>query len=98
MRRAIAVAVFFYVSISSVRPTPYEIDIQADYLNSLLNAAKLRPMMDGEVNFSPNKDKFSNVVQSVAGKRGMTMVSLIPYVPYSLFAIQFQRMEIWCFK
>ena len=62
---------FLYLSMScAYRPTPYEVDIQVDYLNSLMNAAKLRPLIDGELNFSPNEDEFSNVVKSIAGKRG----------------------------
>ena len=72
-------SLFFCLSFCGIlaRSTPYEVDIQADYLNSLLNKAKLRPTVKGELNFSPNQNAFSNVVRSVAGKRGK--YNVVPY-------------------
>ena len=51
-------------------PGPYEMDIQTNYLNTLVNAAKQRPTVNGELNFSPDGKVFSNVVRSIAGKKG----------------------------
>lgn len=45
-------------------------DMQTDYLRQLLNAAKLRPTVNGELNFSPHEGEFANIVRSIGGSMG----------------------------
>ena len=52
------------------RPAPNELDIRVQYLYRLLDSAKARPKVNGELNFLAEKEKFSNIVQSIAGRRG----------------------------
>lgn len=58
-------------------PGPYQMDIQANYLSTLLDAAKERPTVNGELNFSPDKKEFSNIVRSVAGQRGNNIMYVL---------------------
>ena len=62
--------IFLAISCTLAATAPYNLDVQADYLKLLLRSAKLRPMVNDELNLSPNQDEFSNIVRSVAGKRG----------------------------
>ena len=52
------------------RATTDKMDVQTNYLRQVLNAAKLRPTVNGELNFSPHKGEFANIVRSIAGKMG----------------------------
>ena len=47
-----------------------KMDVQTDYLHHLMTAAKLRPTVHGELNFSPHEGEFANIARSVAGKMG----------------------------
>ena len=63
----IALVTFGYVV---ARHTFHGVDLQTDYLNKLLEFAKMHSKVKGELNFSPDGKVFSNIVRSVAGKRG----------------------------
>lgn len=60
----------FSLCIALVTATPYGVDVQVKYLSSIMNKAKLHPMVNGEINFSPNGREFSNVVKSISGIKG----------------------------
>lgn len=57
-------------TIVGATPGPYEIDIQTDFLNTLLSGAKLHSAVNGELNFSPIDKLFSNVVRTITGEKG----------------------------
>lgn len=50
--------------------TAREVDTRTDYLHHVMDAARLRPQINGELNFSPHEREFSNIVRSIIGKRG----------------------------
>ena len=63
-------AVIFSALLSGVlaKAATDKMNMQTDYLRQLLNAAKLRPTVNGDLNFSPHEGEFANIVRSIAGK------------------------------
>ena len=59
----------------------HDVSLQTDYLKIQMEIAKLRPKVNGEINFSPDEKVFSNIVRSIAGKLGWY------YNYYSYFTI-----------
>ena len=54
------------------RTTPNPLDLQAQFLRHLFQAAKARPRVNDEINFSADGYEVANVVSSIAGKEGIS--------------------------